>query len=77
MKGTGPSVCGLPLLNVLLRFVVFLCKIFRGGLAGYLDEGQLFAVSGHVARRLTHTEIVVSLHQEIWRGEKPEFSLTF
>lgn len=54
-----------PLLDILLRFVVFLCKIFSRGLAGDLDEGQLFAVSGHVARRLTYTEIVVSLHQEI------------
>lgn len=53
------------LLDILLRFVVFLCKIFSRGLAGDLDEGQLFAVSGHVTGRLTHAEIVVSLHQEI------------
>lgn len=53
------------LLNVLLRFVVFLCQVFCRGLAGDLDEGKLFAVSGHVARRLTHAEVIVLLYQEI------------
>lgn len=55
----------IDVLNILLRLVVFLCQVFSGGLAGDLDKAQLFAVSGHVARRLAHTEIVVSLHQEV------------
>lgn len=61
-------------LDVLLWFVVLLGQVLSGGLAGDLDEGQLLAVPGHVAGRLTHAVVVVPLHQEIWRKgrRKPE-----
>lgn len=58
------------LLDVLLRLVVFLCEVLCRDLAGDLDEGQLFAVPGGVAGRLTHAEVVVSFHQEIWREDE-------
>lgn len=56
---------GWYLLNILLRLVVFLCEVFGGGLAGDLDKGQLFAVPRHVARCLTHAEIIILFHQKI------------
>lgn len=58
------------LLDVLLWLVVLLGQVFSRGLAGDLDERQLFVVAGHIARRLAHAEVIVSLHQKICSGQR-------
>lgn len=50
---------------VLLCFVEFLGEVLGRSFAGYLDKGHLFAVARQVARRLAHTVVVVSLHEEV------------
>lgn len=62
------------LLDILLWLVVLLGQVFCRGLAGDLDKGQLFVVAGHIARRLAHAEVVVSLHQEICSRQRSSFA---
>lgn len=58
--------------NVLLRLVEFLGKVLGRGLAGYLDEGHLFAEASHVARRFARAVVIVSLDQEILKIDQRE-----
>lgn len=51
---------------VLLCFVEFLGEVLGWSFAGYLDKGHLFTVARQVARRFTHTVVVVSFHEEVW-----------
>lgn len=50
---------------VLLSFVIFLGKVLGRCFAGYLDKGQLFTITCQVARRLTHTKVIVFLDKKV------------
>ena len=52
--------------NVLLSLVEFLGQILGRGLTGNPNHGQLLPIACHVAGCLTHTVIIVFLHQEVY-----------
>lgn len=58
----GPALHRRVLPYVLLRFVELLGQVLGRSFAGYLDHGQLLAITCQVAGHFTHAVLLVFLH---------------